>query len=627
MCGIGGIARWDGSPPSPEAVRRLLNAQRHRGPDACASWADEQVSLAHNRLSIIDLATGDQPMRSADGRYAIVYNGELYNFHELRKELERQDVVFRTASDTEVVMYAYARWGAACLPRLRGMYAFAIWDTAARELFVTRDRLGIKPLFYWQASSGFAFASELQGLLSVPEVGRGLDLGALDLYLHYQYVPPPLTIYADVRKLEPGCSLLVSASTPLATPQRYWSLKFEPDRSKSEHEWLEAMGEVIDDSVRAHLVSDVPFGAFLSGGVDSSVVAAHMQRHLAQPLQTFTIGFDEAAYDERCYAADVAQHLGAAHHEEVVHVDKYDLLDDLLPKLARHYGEPFADSSAIPTFAVSAIAGARVKMVLSGDGGDELFAGYNTYPAILEAVARNGSRSWRQRLRHWLPVRDSALRRVALSPKTTAALEQHGLYYAHFADERRRQLYRTEIADSVQRNDRHSLIRDWYGEAGLVDGLSALQYLDLHTYLPGDILTKVDIAAMAHSLEVRVPLLDHRVVEFAASIPAEFKMFAPDGSLSQKYLLKKYANRLLPGDAFNRRKQGFGVPIDRWFRDDLYDQVRRRLLVEPGILDRLFNPTAREALVASPAAAYANAPRIWSLLFLRAWAAGSGVTL
>lgn len=584
------------------------------------------MALAHNRLSIIDLATGQQPMVSHDGRYVIVYNGEMYNFHELRDALSGEGVAFRTTSDTEVVLQAYATWGESCLLRFRGMYAFGVWDNTAAELFVARDRLGIKPLYYWQTPHSFAFASELQGLLSVSDLERTIDLGALDLYLHYQYVPAPYTIYRSVRRLEPGCSLRVSAREALAKPRRYWSLRFEADRSRSEDEWLEELDSVIGDAVRSHLVSDVPFGAFLSGGVDSNIVAYHMSRHLDEPLQTFTVGFDEAAYDERQYAAETARALGATHHEEVVHVNKYDLLDALLPKLVRHYGEPFADSSAIPTYHVSSVAAARVKMVLSGDGGDELFAGYNTYPGILGQLPAPASRfpQWVGKLFGPSP---NGLRAAALGPKSAEALVQHDIYYAYFGDDRRRHLYRPEVAMSVAAHDRHSLIRDLFDEAGDIECLSALQYLDIRTYLPGDILNKVDVAAMAHSLEVRVPLLDHKVVELAARIPPEMKLFAPDGSTSKKYLLKKYVNRLLPGDAFTRRKHGFGVPIDSWFRDDLYQDVRRRVIDEGGILDSLFERSAREELVANPASAFANAPRIWSLLFLREWADATRISL
>jgi asparagine synthase (glutamine-hydrolysing) len=525
--------------------------------------------------------------------------------------------VFHTTSDTEVILAAYERWGERCVERLRGMYAFAIWDAAARSLFVARDRMGIKPLFYCRSESFFAFGSELQGLLQIADVDRALDLGAVDLYLHYQYVPPPRTIYRDVKKLEPAHALLLSASAPMTPPRRYWQPVFEPDRSRSEGEWLEALDAEISDAVRSHLVSDVPFGAFLSGGIDSSLVAYQMSRHMTQPVRTFTIGFDDAAYDESQQAAEVARAINADHHCEVVRVDKYDLLDDLIVKLARHYGEPFADSSAIPTYCVSAVAHRHVKMVLSGDGGDELFAGYNTYSNILRELS-----PMRSRIDRFLPAawrQSDGVRDRALGPRRAEALAIHSRVYAYFNDEARHRLYRREVAPEMAAAAGDPF-RDIFEHAPAPDLLSSLQYLDLQTYLPGDILAKVDVASMYSSLEVRVPLLDHRFVEFAGRVPPELKLFGPDGTIQQKYLLKKYATSVLPGDAFARPKHGFGVPIDRWFGGELYDTVRQRLTSASGLLADLFEPAEMAALVATPALAQANAPRVWALLFLAAWA-------
>lgn len=622
MCGIGGIVHWDGRDPDRNEVEALVRAQAHRGPDGHGIWTAPGIALAHNRLAIIDLETGQQPMTWNAGRLVLTYNGELYNFRELRAELATAGARFHTSSDTEVILAAYERWGEQCVDRFRGMYAFAIWDTANRSLFVARDRMGIKPLYIAQTATSFAFSSELQGLLSFSGVDRTLDLGALDLFLHFQYVPAPYTVYRGVRKLPPAHALLIRAEQPAATPREYWRPTFAPDRSRSESDWLDQLDHEISESVKCHLVSDVPFGAFLSGGIDSSIVAYHMSRHLSQPVQTFTIGFDEAAYDERDQAAAVARAIGADHHCEVVHVDKYDLLDDLIYKLARHYGEPFADSSAIPTYCVSAVARASVKMVLSGDGGDELFAGYNTYPSILQGLS-----PVRERLNRWLPGawrRADGIRDRALGPPRPEALDQHALYYAYFNNAARHALYRQDVRERVARDDRHGLYRQIFEQAGAADCLSALQYLDLKTYLPGDILTKVDVASMYSSLEVRVPLLDHHVVDFAGRVPPELKLFDSDGGVQQKYLLKRYANRILPGDAFARPKHGFGVPIDRWFGAELYPRVRERLTMGESILSTLFDPEALAALVETPAAAQANAPRVWALMMLRAWSDVSG---
>jgi asparagine synthase (glutamine-hydrolysing) len=622
MCGIGGIVHWDGREPSRLELDALVCAQQHRGPDGHGVWTGAGVGLAHNRLAIIDVATGQQPMTWRDGRYVLVYNGELYNFRELRAELQSYGADFETSSDSEVILAAYERWGAACVERFRGMFAFAIWDSTVRSMFVARDHIGVKPMFIAQTAEFFAFSSELQGVLSFAGVDRSVDIGAIDLFLHFQYVPAPFTVFNGVRKLEPAHALQLTAAAPLAPPREYWRPRFEPDRSKTEEQWLEELDHEISGSVKAQLVSDVPFGAFLSGGIDSSIVAYHMSRHLQQPVRTFTIGFDDAAYDESEQSAAVAKAIGADHHREVVHVDKYDLLDDLIFKLQRHYGEPFADSSAIPTYCVSAMASKHVKMVLSGDGGDELFAGYNTYPAMLRGMPAERGR-WPQ----WLAGSrkpDDSLRARALAPPRPAALAQHALQYAYFNDAARAALYTEDTAARVAARDHHDHYRRTFQAAGTEDCLSALQYLDLKTYLPGDILAKVDVASMYSSLEVRVPLLDHKVVEFAGRVPPEMKLFAPDGALQQKYLLKKYANRILPGDAFARPKHGFGVPIDRWFQTDLYSQVRQRVTAADGILG-LFRPEALERLVSSPDAAFAHAPRIWALLCLRAWADVHGV--
>jgi asparagine synthase (glutamine-hydrolysing) len=614
MCGIGGIVYWDGREPERDRVAALVDAQRHRGPDGHGIWTAPGVALAHNRLAIIDLAGGVQPMTYGDGRLWLTYNGELYNFKQLRSELQSHGRRFTTSSDTEVVLAAYEQWGEQCLERFRGMFAFAIWDTTKRSLFIARDRLGIKPLFYCRTRDFVAFSSELPGVLKIAGADRAIDYGALDLYLHFQYVPAPYTIYQAVSKLPPAHFLTVSAERRECAPSEYWRVRYEPERGRSEPEWMEEIDSVISDAVESHLVSDVPFGAFLSGGIDSGVVSALMSKHLTQPVRTFTIGFDDAGYDERQRAAEVAAEIGASHRCDVVRIDSHDLLDSLIFKLARHYGEPFADASAVPTYCVSQAAASEVKMVLSGDGGDELFAGYNTYPNILRELA--------PKMPRWLPsaLRPSDdLRARAAAPADERILEQYGIFYAHFQDGPRHALYRDEIAAAVQASDHHQLYRGFLDEAAGADRLAALQYLDLKTYLPGDILTKVDIAAMSHSLEVRVPLLDHHVVELAARIPSATKLFAPDGSLQQKYLLKKYSNRLLSGDAMTRPKQGFGIPFDRWFSTELFTSLGPRLAESP-LLGELFNRDQVERLVQTPEAARDNAPRIWSLLFLDAWA-------
>lgn len=626
MCGISGIVYWDQRPVAKQQLVAALDAQSHRGPDERGVWVAPGCGLAHNRLTIIDTTTGQQPMVSQDGRFALVYNGEVYNFQDLRRELEGLGARFVSASDTEVVLAAYAQWGPNCVARLRGMFGFAVWDTAERSLFLARDRMGIKPLVYCCTPAFTAFASELQGLLSLADIDRTMDLEALDLYLHYQYVPDPWTIYRQVRKLSPAHTLLLHPGAVQAKPTRYWDVDFTPDTSLSEQEWLEQLDVTISESVRLHLVSDVPFGAFLSGGIDSSVVVAHMGRHLESPVHSFTIGFEHAEYDESRFARQAAEHVGARHFEERVTLDTANLLDEFIHTLAAHYGEPFADSSAIPTYHVSRLAASQVKMVLSGDGGDELFAGYNTYPAMLDPGRKTPGRLTRLVAR-WRGHGANDVVRAAQGRPDPAVLQRQAAVYAYFPDALRRQLYRPEYSSACVPHHEQGPFRERFLAASSTEQLGALQYLDLKTYLCGDILAKVDIASMAHSLEVRVPLLDHVVVETAARVPAKFKLRDADGSVEKKYLLKRHAATLYPPGFFERPKQGFGVPIDHWLSGELHAQAAQRIMHNAGVLHELFDESQRQALVADPVAARNNAPRIWALLFLQAWAEQSRVAL
>lgn len=627
MCGIGGIVFWDGRKTDIKTVEGILVSQSHRGPDGKGVWCNDGAALAHNRLAIIDVSAGRQPMLTEDGKYIIVYNGELYNFRELRKELETCGYSFRTNSDTEVMLQSYVHWKRDCLQHFRGMFAFAVWDREERSLFIARDRVGIKPLFYYDGPDFFAFSSEIQGLLSFDDIPRRIDYEAIDLYLHYQYVPAPLTIYSDIHKLLPAHYMAVSAGGAKIDVIPYWDVQFEPDRRRSIDDWLEALDAEIRESVRMHLISDVPFGAFLSGGIDSSTVVSQMSRYLEKPVKTFTIGFDDIPYDESAYAEKVSKDVGSEHHFEIIHPDSFNLLDDLIYKLAAHYGEPFADSSAIPIYFVSKLAGSQVKMVLSGDGGDELFAGYNTYPNILGSSQADNSRWGRLIGRLLRRNRTGTILANAKKAPYPEALYSHGIYYAYFKDEERKKLYRPETAENIYKRGQSGLFSNYFYGSRTKECLSALQYLDIKTYLPGDILTKVDIASMAHSLEVRVPLLDHKVIEFAAHVPAEFKMKVTDnGEVQKKLLLKRYADDLFPPGRFDRPKQGFGVPIDCWFRERLYHDVRERIMLKYGVLHDLFNREALSGLVASPERAGNNSGRIWALLFLQAWAEKFNIT-
>ncbi len=593
MCGIGGFINWNGKPVHLNQAKLMTEALRHRGPDGNGIESVPGGFIAHTRLSIIDVGGGKQPMRSSDSSCLLTFNGEIYNFKELRANLASHGYSFRTESDTEVLLNAYHFWGIDCLSRLDGMFAFAVYDFRNQSLFLARDRIGIKPLYYQADQNSIVFASELRALLTQSEVKRDFDLEALDLYLHYQYIQSPWTIFKNIKKFLPGHYLLLDKNHPNPEPKSYWSLQFDPDHTKTEAEWLELLDHEIDRAVKSHLVSDVPFGAFLSGGIDSSTVVAHMAKHLDQPVQTFTIGFEEPDFDESKNADKIAKKIGTKHHCEIVRPNAFELLDFV----ARQYGEPFADSSAIPTYYVSKIASQSVKMVLSGDGGDELFAGYNVYEAILKELEKKRSGN--------------------LFDQTLSLYNQ---MYAYFREDEKAILYQPNLYAYLRQHSKKSIYSILFDAQQKIDPLTSLQFLDIKTYLCNDILTKVDIASMANSLEVRVPLLDHRLIEFAVKIPPEFKLIKKNGGYEKKLLLKEHASRLLSRELMDRPKQGFGVPLGEWFSGRLYLEIKQRILDKDSILNNLFDRTALWRFVSSPYAARAYSKKIWALLVLQSWA-------
>jgi asparagine synthase (glutamine-hydrolysing) len=582
MCGIVGIVAAPGGPPSTETVGHAMNAAiTHRGPDDEGVFCDGQALLGMRRLSIIDLAGGHQPVHNEDGTIQAVFNGEIYNFRELRAELEARGHKFYTHSDTEVIVHGYEEWGDGCFARLDGMFGLALWNTRTRTLTLARDRFGEKPLFYVETGGRLAFASELKSLLQVPGFRPEVDPAAVRAYVCFGYVPTPGSIFAGVRKLPPGHYLRFVDGA--ATLHRYYTLALGPKHTRSEADAEEELAHLLDKAVESRLVADVPFGAFLSGGLDSSVVVALMSRHLAQPVRTFSIGFKEAAYNELSDARRVAAHLGTEHHELVVEPDAVDLLTQLVWYL----DEPFADSSAVPTFLVAKLAREHVKMVLTGDAGDEAFAGYDRYLRFLElervgalkpaAAAATGlvghlvpgSRGYRlrriaERLR--LPFPDSYLSGVALT--------------------------RADVADALLGPAARPDGGGHYGSLAAAvrasDGLDALDRcvaIDFASYLPDDILVKLDRMAMANSLEGRAPFLDPKVVEFAVRLPPEQRVQGGRG----KHLLRRVAARWLPADVLKKPKQGFGIPLGAWFAGPLKglaaDVIGSRAFGERGLLD------------------------------------------
>ena len=613
MCGITGILHLDGVTPVDASALHAMNERLfHRGPDDAGLFTEGPVGLAMRRLSIIDLSSGRQPIRNEDGSVTIVFNGEIYTYRELAKQLAARGHRFATHSDTEVIVHLFEDHGAKCVDHLRGMFAFAIWDARRRTLLLARDRLGIKPLYYGVFDRQLVFGSELKALLANPVVRCDLDARALSAYLRYGYVAEPLTIWKGIRKLPPGHVLEVRDGR--LAESCYWNVDAHlaaPPNVAPEAELVRELDERLREVVKLRLVSDVPVGAFLSGGLDSSTVVALMARELGHPVKTFSIGFAEAAFDERPSARAVAERYGTEHTELVLEPESVDVLTTI----AASFDEPFGDPSALPTYFVSKLARQSVKVVLSGDGGDEVFGGYDRYLAHLR--------------RRYVERVPEALRRFALRPLADAlpanAPGKRFLYNASLAgDERyldsvsyfplrvqRRLLEPALWASAVgeppatRRND---------GFARDVDPLSRIQAIDFHGYLSGDILTKVDRMSMAHSIEARVPLLDHELVAWAARLPSRSKIRDGVG----KVLLRRVAERYLPPSILERKKQGFAVPLHAWFRDDVGGFLREILTESNARTREYFRPAAVAELLEHER--HASRPsQLWMLAMLELW--------
>jgi asparagine synthase (glutamine-hydrolysing) len=596
MCGIVGIFDPRGERQIERQTLHAMNErQHHRGPDEGDLYIEAGVGLGHRRLSVIDLSSGQQPLFNEDGSVVIVFNGEIYNFRELMAELAGLGHVFRTHSDTEAIVHAWEQWGDACVNRLRGMFAFAIWDRNAKTFFVARDRLGIKPFYYALADDGcFVFGSELKSLLAHPGLKCEIDPCAVEEYFAYGYVPEPRTIYQDVLKLEPGHTLTLHVGQALPKSKRYWDVPFRPLGSLSEADAARELDERLREAVHSHMVADVPLGAFLSGGVDSSAIVATMAGLTTEPVNTCSIAFNDPAYDESTYAAQVAEQYKTRHYCETVDKDDYALLDTL----ADLYDEPFADSSAIPTYRVCELARKRVTVALSGDGGDENFAGYRRHRLTMaEQTVRSAMPlAMRKPLFSLLgtvyPKADWAPR--FLRAKTTFEALSRDLVEGYFhsvsvlPDRLRARLFSPAFRSKLQGYGAFEVMRTHADAAPTNDPLSLIQYLDMKTWLPGDILTKVDRASMAHALEVRVPLLDHQLVEWISGLPASLKLRGQEG----KYIFKKALEPKLSDDILYRDKMGFSIPLASWFRGPLRQRVREALLgpvlADSGIFDMGF---------------------------------------
>lgn len=597
MCGIAGIFQTrDNRPVDRDLLARMTDAMEHRGPDDRGLHLAPGLGLGHRRLSIIDLSPlGHQPLFNEDGTVCVTFNGEIYNFPELVDRLQAAGHTFRSRCDTEVIVHAWEEWGEDCVRHFQGMYAFAVWDERNQTLFLARDRFGEKPLYYSLLDNGeFIFASELKSLLLHPGLRRDIDPCAVADYFSYGYVPDPRTIYRGVMKLPPAHGLVLRRGASVGAPKAYWDVAFRVGAPRSEADLCEELIERLRKVVGMRMMADVPLGAFLSGGVDSSAVVAMMASLSTQPVNTCSISFDDRAYDESRYAQQVAERFHTNHFSRVVAADDFDLLD----RLATFYDEPFADSSALPTYRVCALARERVTVALSGDGGDEIFAGYRRYywhhhedgvrrllPSFLRgpvfglAGALYPKIDWAPR---WLRAK-ATLQNLARD--ATAA------YFNSVSvvpDNVRRQLFSSTTHRALQGYEPIEVLRQHIARAQTDDGLSQIQYADLKTYLPGDILTKVDRASMAKSLEVRVPLLDHDLVQWLATLPSSIKLKGREG----KYLFKKALEPHLPNEVLYRSKMGFAVPLKAWFRGPLRDRVRHIVttgsLVESGFFDMAY---------------------------------------
>jgi asparagine synthase (glutamine-hydrolysing) len=624
MCGIAGLLYADPvRPVNLDILRAMGRSIAHRGPDAEGFLNEPGLGFVHRRLSIIDLSGGSQPLGNEDGSIQVVFNGEIYNFQELRRSLEARGHCFRTNSDTEVLVHLYEDDGERLVEKLRGMFAFALWDRPKRRLLLARDRLGIKPLYVYRDAEKLLFGSELKAILAYPGMGREVHAEALEDYLAFGMVPGSRSIFRHIEKLPPAHTLTARPTELAGVPRRYWRLHVEPDHRPSAEEWQEAVSAKIDETVRLHLIADVPVGAFLSGGLDSSIVVASCAGTAQTPMQTFSIGFREESFSELPFARQVAERFGTRHKEEIVTPDAVSLLDEL----AWFYDEPFADTSAIPTFLVARLAARNVKVVLSGDGGDEAFGGYSRYAHDLkEAALRQCLPLWLRRrvlgpLAGVWPKADWLPRPLRAKTLLTNLSLDAGAAYANTLSicrpPLRRRLLARHVSAVLNGHQPGQLLETDYATALPGDALGGMMAADVGTILPDDFLVKVDRASMAHGLEVRPPLLDHELMELAARIPACWKVRGGE----TKWVLKQAFKKRLPAAAVNRPKHGFELPIDAWLRGPLRETFETAVLDSGArVRDFVDQTTVRKLYQAHLSGIGRHGNVLWALLVLARWA-------
>ncbi|MDI1355069.1 MAG: asparagine synthase (glutamine-hydrolyzing) [bacterium] len=599
MCGIAGYISLKGQSHG-HIVESMTHSIKHRGPDGFGFKSIDNVSIGHRRLSIIDLETGAQPMSNASETVWITYNGELYNYGELKNELEKSGIRFKTNSDTEVIVYSYQTWGVSCLQKFRGMFAFGIIDLNKRQIFLARDHFGIKPIYIYQDVASIAFGSEMQQFNLVPSFNKQINYSALDDYLWLQYIPAPKTIFKHVQNLKPAHYCTISFEGIISEQKEYWNVNFAKKENKTKGEWLEATSAAINEAVKVHLVSDVPFGAFLSGGIDSTTVVKYMSANLPQPVKTFSIGFEEEEYNELSYALIASKKYQTEHYTEIVRPDALGILPDLV----RHYGEPFGDSSCIPTYYVCKLAKQHVTMVLSGDGGDECFGGYPSYSAWMRNIDLITDRSLKGRLKAVLNPGASARKELDEWMQIIQCLNLDW----------RNKIWNKEINKGGRIEE--SIFASLYKQTSKMGYANKVQYMDMKTYMPFDILPKVDVASMMHGLEVRTPLIDRKVWEYAAGIPEEMLINKTSGNWEGKLLLKQLLEKDFRSDFIYRPKKGFAVPLSKWFSSngELSQVIQEKVLAKDSLINTIFDVEVVAQIYREN-----NLDAVWLLLFLEEW--------
>ena len=620
MCGIAGFSLFNHLEGNEASLENMGNAIFHRGPDAGGTYLDEYVGLCHRRLSIIDLSeAGNQPMFSSCGNYIIVFNGEIYNFLELREELEKQDVQFNSHSDTEVILALYEKEGVDCLQRLNGMFAFALWDKQKRSLFIARDRLGKKPLYYFSKNGRFAFGSEIKAILVLEDIPRDIRLDAVHDFFAYQYVPDPKSIFKDIHKLPPAHYMLVTSNG--TTQHEYWDLSFSNTSDASLEENKDKLLSLLNQTTRQRMISDVPLGAFLSGGVDSSGVVALMAGNSDKPVKTCTIGFDDKKYNEAEFAKEIASKYSTEHHEFTVHQNVAERLEEIV----KYFDEPFADPSLVPTFFVSELARKEVTVAIAGDGGDEMFAGYEKYAidyvenklrAKLPKLVREKLFPPLATLAGSIPLNVAKKGKSLLSSLSQSPAMGFYITNSQMTDETWNKLVKPDVARALGDYHPSRITLEKYEKADGPDHLSKLLYTDIKTYLTGGILVKVDRMSMANHLEVRAPLLDYQVAEFAASIPSEQKF--SDGV--KKRILKEALVPFIPTNLLHRKKMGFSVPLAQWFRGEL-KQLSEKFLVNSdyGVFEYLEKSEVMKLWHDHQSCKRDHSNVLWSILMFQIW--------